>query len=65
MKTGLAMSKEWQCFFEVNVIKEEMKKTIFLSSVGVETYKQLKSLLVPSKPSDKTFQELVRMIKNH
>ena len=42
-----------------------MKKAIFLSSVGAETYKLLKSLLVPSKPSDKTFQELVRMIKNH
>ena len=41
------------------------KKGILLSSVGVQTYKLLKSLSMPRKGVDKTFQELVRMITNY
>ena len=53
-------------FFEGKGIEEETKKkTILLSSVETQTYKLLKSLSVPSKPEDKTFKELFRMMKNH
>ena len=41
------------------------KKAIPLSSVRVQAYMLLKSLLVLRKLADKTFQELVRMMANH
>ena len=53
-------------FFEANRIEEETKKKAILRSIVREQmYKLLKSLSVPSKPADKTFPELVRMMANH
>ena len=59
--------EDWICyveriilFFEANEIQEESKKkAILLSSVGPETYKVIKSLAIPSKPTEKTFEEIV------
>ena len=43
-------------FFEADGNEEETKKkAILLSSVWTHTYKLLKSLSMPTKPTDKTF----------
>ena len=65
--------EDWICyieriilFFEANEIQEESKKkAILLSSVGAETYKVIKSLPIPSKPTEKTFEEIVQLLKEH
>ena len=33
--------------------------------MGAETYKVIKSLAIPSKPTEKTFQEIVQLLKEH
>ena len=36
-----------------------------MSSVGAETYKVIKSLAIPTKPTEKTFEEIVQLLKEH
>ena len=65
--------EDWICyveriilFFEANEIQEESKKkAILLSSVGAETYKVIKNLAIPSKPTEKMFEEIVQLLKEH
>lgn len=53
-------------FFEANEINErDRKKAILISVVGASTYSLMRNLLSPDKPKDKSFQELVALMKNH
>ncbi|KAJ8027406.1 hypothetical protein HOLleu_32542 [Holothuria leucospilota] len=53
-------------FFDANEIAEnEKRKAVLLSSVGPKTYKLMKTLLSPATPRDKTFTELVKLVKEH
>jgi hypothetical protein len=38
---------------------------IFLSSVGVSNYRLMQDLVSPKKPEEKTFDELVKVLKDH
>lgn len=56
-------------FFEANDITGEEKavkwRATFLSVVGKSAYHLLRSLLAPAKPTEKTYEELVRELTNH
>ncbi|KAI4895675.1 hypothetical protein NFI96_020671 [Prochilodus magdalenae] len=53
-------------FFLANDITDGDKmKAILLSGVGATTYSLMRSLLCPQKPSDKTYKELVDLLKAH
>ena len=58
-------------FFEANGIvgdSEDIKKKrrwTFLSVIGPGPYKLLRSILTPVKPSEKTFEQLTEVLKNH
>lgn len=53
-------------FFTANDITEgDKKKSILLSVVGAQTYSLMRNLLSPEKPGDKTFAQLVTLLKNH
>ena len=53
-------------FFAANGITEENKKhSVFLSIMGPNVYKLLRSLISPAKPGDKSFQELVTAMTQH
>lgn len=58
-------------FFTANGItqtssEEKIKVVaIFLSSVGISSFTVLKDLCAPAQPSDKTFDELVSLLKAH
>ena len=53
-------------FFIANEICEEPgKKAILLSSGGAETYSLLRNLVAPAKPSDKSYDEFVRVTNEH
>ena len=52
-------------FFKANKIEEAQKKDIFLAAVGLETYELLCSLVAPSEPDGKSFDELVKAVENH
>jgi len=53
-------------FCEANGITEAAKKkAVFLSGVGVETYKLVRNLCTPQEPKSKTLTELTEMLKKH
>ena len=53
-------------FFIANdVDSEEKKRSILLSVMGPNAYKLLRSLISPTKPAEKTYQELVTAMKLH
>ena len=68
--------KEWpqyvetfEQFFEANEITGKSKvvkrRATFLSVVGRSSYTLLRSLVAPQKPTDKTFEELVKILSKH
>lgn len=68
-----AHSKEWtdycehlQQYFLANNVKDAGKqRAILLSVCGASTYRLIRSLVAPGKPTDKTFEEIVTLLKNH
>ena len=61
---------EWLVqFFEANDITRDNKAVkccaTFLSVIGPAPYKLLWSLIAPTKPTDKTFKELVAVLTEH
>ena len=55
-----------QQYFAANdVDSAEKQRAIFLSACGAHTYQLLKNLLAPEKPTEKSFGELVELMKNH
>ncbi len=64
---GMNISKcRNEYFFQANEIEgADKKKAVLLSGVGVSTYSLLRSFLCPEKPGDKTYNELVSVLKSH
>ena len=53
-------------FFIANKISEEpRKKAVLLSSGGAETCSLLRNLVAAAKPSDKSYNELLRVMNEH
>ena len=51
-----------QHYFTANGVAEGKKVSVFLSIIGAKEYKLVSSLVAPSKPSDKTYGELVQVL---
>uniref|UniRef100_A0AAV2LW61 Retrotransposon gag domain-containing protein n=1 Tax=Knipowitschia caucasica TaxID=637954 RepID=A0AAV2LW61_KNICA len=53
-------------FFEANEIDDgDKQRAILLSVVGASTYSLMRNLLSPEKPKEKTYHQLVVLLKNH
>ena len=53
-------------YFAANEITDNHKKrAILLSVCGAKTYKLIRNLVNPRKPTEKSFAELVTLVKNH
>ena len=53
-------------FFEANEVADvDKKRAILLTVIGPSAYKLLRNLLAPAKPKDKTYTELVGILKEH
>ncbi|CAL9701112.1 unnamed protein product [Knipowitschia caucasica] len=52
-------------YFVANDIAAEKHVAVLLSAMGGKSYGLLRSLTAPDKPSDKTFDELVKVMKEH
>ena len=49
-----------------NKIRDEnVKKSVLLTSCGLTTYQLIRALLQPDSPSEKSFEELVDLLKHH
>ena len=73
MKAFDARAESWveyterlEQYFIANGITEAAKKrAVLLAVVGVESYHLIRSLAAPAKPSEKSFEELVEIMKKH
>ena len=54
-----------ELYFKANDIAAEKKVAIFLSGIGAKTYTELRSLVAPAQPKDKSFAELKTLLKAH
>ena len=54
-----------ELYFTANDITERKQQGILLSVCGAETYRLIRDLVAPTKPTEKTFAELVKIVKNH
>ena len=54
-------------YFVANGISEEgeKRKAILLSSCGAATYQLIRNLVAPKKPTEKIFDEIVTLVKDH
>ena len=54
-----------QYFIANDITRKEKKRAVLLTSCGVQTHALIKNLLAPEKPSEKSFAEIVRTVKEH
>ena len=54
-----------ELFFQANGIANGKKVPVFLSAAGGNIYALLRNLLSPTKPQDKSFDELAAELKKH
>ena len=53
-------------FFAANgIVEDDRKLSVFLSVIGPNAYKLLRSVISPKKPGEKTFEELVTAMTEH
>ena len=65
-------SKEWsaycewvQIYLSANAVEDaDRHRAVFLSVCRAQTYQLIRSLVVPAKPSDKTLNQLMALVKN-
>ncbi|KAH7934853.1 hypothetical protein HPB52_001406 [Rhipicephalus sanguineus] len=50
--------ERFENFTDVNDVPAARKLKLFLNVVGAETYEELKKILIPDKPTDKTFDQV-------
>ncbi|KMQ84553.1 hypothetical protein RF55_17561 [Lasius niger] len=54
-----------ELYFVANDIEDEKQVAVLLTKISPETYKLVTNLCAPNKPKDKTFNELVKLVKDH
>ena len=52
-------------FFDANGITDANKKLAFLAVIGPTTYALVRNLVSPTKPGEKSYDELVKILKEH
>lgn len=57
--------ERFELFVQANDIKEEKKLPVFLTVIGAEAYEVLKNIVVPASPSETTYVEAKRLLKEH
>ena len=62
----MSYAERLQEYFAANDIDAAAKqRAILLSSCGAETYQLIRNLVVPHKPADKSFKQLVDLVQAH
>ena len=54
-----------QLFFEANDIAAGKQTAVFLSAIGTKTYQLLRDLMAPTLPKEKSFEDIVGVLKEH
>lgn len=54
-----------ELYFEMKEIKDGKKVAHLLCKVGMDTYKLIRELCAPTKPKEKSYDEIVKLIQKH
>ena len=54
-----------ELFFAANDVADEKKVAVFLSLIGSKTYSLLRNLVSPTRPQEKSYKDLVEVLKAH
>ena len=54
-----------ECYFVANEVKEDKRISVMLSVTGPKTYKTLRSITSPAKPTEKTLPQLKELLIKH
>ena len=54
-----------QQYFTANDVEEDKQRAVLLSGCGIATYRLIKNLTAPDKPTDKSFTQLVKLVADH
>lgn len=54
-----------ELYFVANDMKEEKRAAVLLTKISADTYKLVRDLCAPDKPSAKTFAQLVKLVNDH
>ena len=54
-----------ELYFDANAVEAARKVPVLLTVIGARAYDTLRSLLAPTKPQDKSFTELLAILKEH
>ena len=54
-----------QLYFEANSVEDDRKVPVLLTVVGAKTYETLRSLLAPTRAREKSFIDLIEVLKRH
>ena len=67
-----ASQEEWSTYVErlelfcmANEINDERKKACLLTQMGPKAYRLLQNLVLPAKPNDKKYDEIVKILEDH
>lgn len=52
-------------FVDVGIEQETMKKAALLRTIGTEPYSLLRALCDPNRPTEKTYEQLCKMLETH
>ncbi|XP_061714493.1 uncharacterized protein LOC133523008 [Cydia pomonella] len=52
-------------YFIVNEVQEDRRVPLLITAMGADSYELLVTLCTPTKPSEKTYSELVKLMLNH
>ena len=64
-ETFSAYIERTQLYFTANDVADDKKVAVLLTELGSMNYSLLRSLLSPTLPKDKTFDELVQTLGDH
>ncbi|XP_054286980.1 uncharacterized protein LOC129002894 [Macrosteles quadrilineatus] len=64
-ETWQSYTERFELFVDCNGINATKKASTLLTVMGVRTYKLLKDLITPDKPSSKTYEEIVDTVGKH
>ncbi|XP_029163713.1 uncharacterized protein K02A2.6-like [Nylanderia fulva] len=54
-----------ELYFVANDVKDEKQAAVLLTKISADTYKLIRDLCTPVKPSAKTFAQLVKLVNDH
>ncbi|XP_049272464.1 uncharacterized protein LOC125758846 [Rhipicephalus sanguineus] len=58
-------AERFEHYVRATQVSEDLKVSVFVTAIGKQAYRTLKNLLAPTKPEEKTYAELLQILKGY